>query len=67
MPVDLDTLLSDAVARQASDLHLKVDVPPYLRIDGVLRPMDMPPLTAADTRHVAEKLLEDHEIGVDGF
>ena len=50
-----------------SDLHLKVDVPPYLRIDGVLRPMDMPPLTAADTRHLAEKILEDHELGVDDF
>ena len=61
MPVDIDTLLSDAVARGASDLHLKVDAPPYLRIDGVLRPLDHAPLTAADTRQLAIKLLEDHE------
>ena len=65
MPVDLDTLLSDAVARGASDLHLKVDVPPYLRIDGVLRPLDHPPLTAADTRGVAERLLEQHDVKLD--
>lgn len=67
MPVDLDTLLSDAVARGASDLHLKVDVPPYLRIDGVLRPLDLPPLTAADTRQLAIRLLEDHDVGIDEF
>ena len=65
MPVDLDTLLSDAVARGASDLHLKVDAPPYLRIDGVLRGMDHPPLTAADTRQLAKRILDDHEVDVD--
>ena len=66
MPVDIDSLLSDAVARGASDLHLKVDSPPYLRIDGVLRPIEnMQPLTPADTRNVALRILEDHEINVD--
>ena len=65
MSVDLDTLLADAVARGASDLHLKVDAPPYLRIDGVLRPLDHPALTAADTRQVAIKLLENHDVNVD--
>lgn len=65
MPLDLDTLLSDAVARGASDLHLKVDAPPYLRIDGVLRPLDLPPLTAADTRQLVIRLLEDHDVDVD--
>jgi len=67
MPVDLDTLLSDAVARGASDLHLKVDAPPYLRIDGVLRGMDHPPLTAADTRQLAKRILGDHEVDVDAI
>jgi len=67
MSLDIDTLLSDAVARGASDLHLKVDAPPYLRIDGVLRPLDLPPLTAADTRQLVIRLLEDHEVGIDEF
>ncbi len=67
MSVDIDTLLSDAVARGASDLHLKVDSPPYLRIDGVLRPLDLPPLTAADTRELVIRLLEDHNVGIDEF
>jgi len=65
MSVDIDTLLSDAVARGASDLHLKVDSPPYLRIDGVLRPLDLAPLTAADTRQLAMRLVEDHDVDVD--
>jgi twitching motility protein PilT len=65
MSVDIDTLLSDAVARGASDLHLKVDCPPYLRIDGVLRPLDLQPLTAAETRQIAQRLVEDHDIDVD--
>ena len=65
MPADIDSLLSDAVARGASDLHLKVDSPPYLRIDGQLRPLDLPPLTSADTRQMAIKLTEHHEIDVD--
>ncbi len=67
MSLDIDTLLSDAVARGASDLHLKVDAPPYLRIDGVLRPLDLPPLTAADTRELVIRLLEDHNVGIDEF
>jgi len=66
MPVDIDSLLSDAVARGASDLHLKVDSPPYLRIDGILRPLEnMAPLTPADTRNIALHILEDHELDVD--
>jgi twitching motility protein PilT len=65
VPIDIDTLLSDAVARGASDLHLKVDAPPYLRIDGVLRALDLPPLTAADTRQLAIRLLGDHDVGID--
>jgi twitching motility protein PilT len=68
MSVDLDSLLSDAVARGASDLHLKVDSPPYFRIDGILRPVEnMQPLTPADTRGVALRILEDHEVNVDGI
>jgi twitching motility protein PilT len=37
----------------ATDLLLSVDSPPLLRIDGTLRPLDGPPLTAAD----AERLI----------
>jgi twitching motility protein PilT len=43
-----------------SDLHCKVGSPPRVRIDGNLRRLDVPPLTAADTEAmVAEVLRED--------
>lgn len=34
----LETLLRDCVQRDASDLHLAPDLPPYLRLHGVLEP-----------------------------
>ncbi|MHC4975743.1 MAG: type IV pilus twitching motility protein PilT [Planctomycetota bacterium] len=33
----------------ASDLHLKVGLPPIFRIKGILKPLDLPPLTAGET------------------
>ena len=49
MPLDIHELLRLAVQRQASDLHLKVGVPPVLRIDHELVPLqDRPPINRAD-------------------
>jgi twitching motility protein PilT len=36
--VDLQTLLAEAVALDASDLHLSPGLPPYFRVHGVLAP-----------------------------
>ncbi|KAA3618026.1 MAG: type IV pilus twitching motility protein PilT [Calditrichaeota bacterium] len=38
---DLDKLLTFAVERDASDIHLSVGMPPVLRIHGTLRKMEM--------------------------
>jgi twitching motility protein PilT len=35
-----DDLLGECIRRNASDLHLTVGLPPVLRIDGVLRPIE---------------------------
>jgi twitching motility protein PilT len=40
-----------------SDLHCKVGSPPRVRIDGRLRKLQAPPLTAADTEHMAGEVL----------
>ena len=49
MPFDLHELLRLALERRASDLHLKVGVPPVLRIDHQLVPVqERPCLTQAD-------------------
>ncbi|HEY6101925.1 MAG TPA: type IV pilus twitching motility protein PilT, partial [bacterium] len=55
--MDIDTLLTEAVARQASDLHLTVGIPPMLRTWGKLEPMDYPPLTAEETFQLAYSML----------
>jgi twitching motility protein PilT len=44
MASNLRDLLLCAVQRNASDLHLTTGMPPLLRIDGDLDPMDMEPL-----------------------
>ena len=43
-PEELKTWLTLAVDREASDLHLVVSHPPVLRVNGVLQPLDKPPL-----------------------
>ncbi len=68
--LDLEALLRESVRREASDVHVKVGAPPYLRIDGHLTPVPGEPVTAADTERVAfaimpksraEEFLEHHE------
>jgi twitching motility protein PilT len=51
--LDLDELLRQAVARQASDVHIKVGTPPVVRIDGRLERVDGPPVTPAETERIA--------------
>ena len=55
----LDRLLAHGVRHGASDLHFLVGDRPSYRIDGTLRPVKCDPLTAADTRHIADHLLGD--------
>ncbi len=39
-------LLHTAIATEASDLHLVTAYPPMLRVNGLLRPLDQPPMTS---------------------
>ncbi|MBI1747390.1 MAG: type IV pilus twitching motility protein PilT [Acidobacteria bacterium] len=56
--VDLLQKLSEF---NGSDLHLTVNSPPQIRIDGKLRPLDLPPLTAADTKRLAYSVMTDQQ------
>ncbi len=51
--LDLEELLRQAVAREASDIHLKVGSAPVLRIDGHLERTDHGPITPAETERIA--------------
>jgi twitching motility protein PilT len=55
--MDIGEILKETVDRQASDLHLAVGLPPVLRIDGQLRPMDRPPLTPSVAREMIYSIL----------
>lgn len=57
--VPIDALLRLAVENKASDTHITVNIPPYLRIDGKLVPTDYPPLTAEDCESMARQILSE--------
>jgi twitching motility protein PilT len=57
--MDLRDLLQQVAEHGASDLHLTEGMPPIFRIDGQLRPAEMPPLTREDTRRLIYGVLND--------
>lgn len=48
VPATMDDLLREAIARRASDIHIKTGNPPVFRIDGELVRLDYEVLTDAD-------------------
>ena len=52
-------LLKFMVENGASDLHVTPGTPPQLRIDGALRPLNVPTLTPPETKKIAYSLLTD--------
>src|SRR3954470_16234355 len=69
---EANKLFRMVMKHKGSDLHLKVGLPPALRMGGVLRQMSMPPLTMADMERLMYPLISarlrtilDEEGGVD--
>ena len=48
MRIELHDIMEGAVKMDASDIHMMEDSPPYLRVDGMLRPVRSGPLTHED-------------------
>ncbi len=57
--VTLTQLLKSMIDRNASDLHLTMEAPPRLRIDGRLVPLKLDPLTPAETKELCYSILSD--------
>src|SRR2546426_11446457 len=57
--ITLSELLKKMIEMGGSDLHLTTNSAPRVRVHGKLRPIDMPPLTAADTKSLAYSVLTD--------
>ncbi len=69
---EVNKLFRMVMKHKGSDLHLKVGQPPMMRLRGVIRRMDMPPLTQEDMERLLFPLLTpkhrkilDEEGGVD--
>lgn len=59
--VDIHRLLQAVVEKGASDLHISVNAPPAMRIDGKLFKLKMPPLVPADTQEIAYSLMTEKQ------
>jgi len=57
--VTLSDLLKKMIEMGGSDLHITTNSAPRIRVHGKLRPLDMPPLSAADTKGLAYSVLTD--------
>ncbi len=57
----IDDLLKTAVARDASDIHIKAESPPLLRIYGELIPMDLPPLSIDEAKRLSYMILSSKD------
>src|SRR3990170_1427855 len=59
MAVALNELLKKMIEMGGSDLHLSTNSPPRIRVHGELDPLDLPPLTASETKQLAYSVLTD--------
>jgi twitching motility protein PilT len=57
----LNQLLKDMVGQGGSDLHITTNSAPQVRIDGVLRQMNLPPLTPTETKQLCYSILTDNQ------
>ncbi len=62
MELNMLDLLQLSVDEGASDLHIRINVPPMLRIHGALTPLDCPNLTPADTEKLARAICTEHHM-----
>jgi twitching motility protein PilT len=60
--ITMEDLLALLVRKGGSDLHLSINSPPRIRIDGVLVPVEHPPLLPDDTRRLATSVLTSDQI-----
>lgn len=58
---EINEILMEVLEREASDLHLTVGIPPTVRINGVLAPLDHPKLMPNDTKELVYSILSQDQ------
>jgi len=61
MGVTMHQLLKTLVDQGGTDLHLTTNSPPQIRIDGKMVPLQVPPMTAPDTKSLIYSVLTDNQ------
>ncbi len=61
MAVTMHQLLKTLVDQGGTDLHVTTNSPPQIRIDGRMVPLQLPPLTAAETKQLIYSVLTDNQ------
>jgi twitching motility protein PilT len=58
----VDELLHKTVEMQGSDLHIKADSPPLVRVHGDLFPLDLPPFSPEEAKRLAFSVLTPRQV-----
>jgi twitching motility protein PilT len=61
MAVTMHQLLKTLVDQGGTDLHVTTNSPPQIRIDGKMIPLQVPPLTAPETKKLVYSILTDQQ------
>jgi len=61
MAATLNELLKQMVEQGGSDLHVTTNSPPMIRVDGLLRGLNFPPMTPTQTKQLAYSILTDNQ------
>ncbi len=57
---EVNKLFRMVMKHEGSDLHLKVGLPPMMRLKGVIRQMDAPPITAEGMERLLFPIMSEH-------
>jgi twitching motility protein PilT len=61
MSVTMHQLLKTLVDQGGTDLHITTNSPPQIRIDGKMVPLQLPPMTAPETKQLIYSVLTDNQ------
>jgi len=62
--LEIDKYFEALVKLDGSDLHLKVDQPPYMRVKGSLQPLKAPPISQEKMKELCLPMLDDRQLRI---
>ena len=62
--LEIDKYFEALVKLDGSDLHLKVDQPPYMRVKGALQPLKAPPISQEKMKELCLPMLDDRQMKI---